>query len=116
MTRQKLQLEPPVVPSPTTLNWQVGRAVLAKHETACSRKMLIGVQTEVFPHSRGSTPFAFCRYVYPGLFAAGLLDIMSAYMLKSLPTIPKHARVLDYCSGSGWKPVLSVYHLVDVAH
>jgi len=61
MTRQKLQLEPPVVPSPTTLNW----------------------------------------YVYPGLFAAGLLDIMSAYMLKSLPTIPKHARVLDYCSGSG---------------
>ena len=41
--------------------------------------------------------------VYPGLFAGGGLDVMTAAMLRAMPTsATRHARaVLDFCSGSG---------------
>ena len=40
---------------------------------------------------------------YPGLFAGGGLDVMTAFMLRAMPTsATRHARaVLDFCSGSG---------------
>eukprot|EP00873_Tetraselmis_striata_P028881 jgi/Tetstr1/449145/TSEL_036355.t1 len=40
-------------------------------------------------------------HVAPGLFAGGGLDIMTAFLLRHMPTPPKKARVLDFCCGSG---------------
>merc|ERR1712008_203116 len=39
--------------------------------------------------------------VYPGLFAGGLLDVMTAQLLQVLPVPPPKARILDFCCGSG---------------
>ena len=41
------------------------------------------------------------RRVYPGLFAAGGLDVMTAALLRALPPPPRGANVLDFCCGSG---------------
>eukprot|EP00927_Polykrikos_kofoidii_P032645 TRINITY_DN27748_c0_g1_i1.p1 TRINITY_DN27748_c0_g1~~TRINITY_DN27748_c0_g1_i1.p1 ORF type:complete len:389 (-),score=82.31 TRINITY_DN27748_c0_g1_i1:194-1195(-) len=39
--------------------------------------------------------------VFPGLFAGGLLDVMTATLLRALPSPPSRAKVLDFCSGAG---------------
>ena len=39
--------------------------------------------------------------VYPGLFARGTLDIMTAELLASMPSLPRRSRVLDFACGSG---------------
>ena len=38
---------------------------------------------------------------YPGLFAGGRLDVMTAALLAALPPPPPHARVVDFACGSG---------------
>ena len=38
---------------------------------------------------------------YPGLFAGGGLDVMTAALCRALPAPPPRARVLDFASGSG---------------
>ena len=38
---------------------------------------------------------------YPGLFAGGGVDVMTAALLRALPAPPPGARVLDACCGSG---------------
>ncbi len=37
----------------------------------------------------------------PGLFAGGLVDVMTTALLQTMPAPPPRARVLDFCSGSG---------------
>jgi len=39
---------------------------------------------------------------YPGLFAGGGVDVMSAALLRHLPMLPERARVLDFAAGSGY--------------
>ena len=38
---------------------------------------------------------------YPGLFAGGGLDVMTAALLRALPTPPVKGAILDACCGSG---------------
>ena len=38
---------------------------------------------------------------YPGLFAGGGLDVMTAALLRALPTPPVKGAMLDACCGSG---------------
>jgi 16S rRNA (guanine1207-N2)-methyltransferase len=38
---------------------------------------------------------------WPGLFAGGGMDVMTAFLLQNLPVIADRARVLDFCAGSG---------------
>ncbi|KAL3919870.1 MAG: hypothetical protein SGPRY_005473, partial [Prymnesium sp.] len=38
---------------------------------------------------------------FPGLFAGGGLDVMTAALLEALPQPPDNARILDACCGSG---------------
>lgn len=39
--------------------------------------------------------------VYPGLFAGGTLDVMTSFLLETLPKPPEGCQVLDFASGSG---------------
>eukprot|EP00038_Savillea_parva_P002972 m.119612 g.119612 ORF g.119612 m.119612 type:complete len:1736 (+) comp11028_c1_seq1:326-5533(+) len=48
-------------------------------------------------HSHQPIPWV----TWPGLFAGGGLDIMTAFLLQHLPTLAPTSHVLDYCAGSG---------------
>ena len=37
----------------------------------------------------------------PGLFASGLVDVMTSALLSAMPPPPTRAKVLDFCAGSG---------------
>ena len=39
--------------------------------------------------------------VWPGLFAGGTLDVMTAFLLRQLPQMQAGSTVLDFCCGSG---------------
>jgi 16S rRNA (guanine1207-N2)-methyltransferase len=56
-----------------------------------------GWRAEQPPLHAAPTPWV----VYPGLFAGGGLDVMTAALLAALPPPPRRARVCDFAAGSG---------------
>jgi 16S rRNA G1207 methylase RsmC len=67
-----------------------------------ARAVLAGWRTDSTLLVPGAPSGGLPWSVYPGLFAGGGLDVMTAEMLRALPPPPRpRARVLDACCGSG---------------
>lgn len=82
--------------------YQAVRSLRGAQAAAGDRSGLAGWRTDSRLVVDGSPPAGLPWSVYPGLFAGGGLDVMTAALLRALPTPPRpRARLLDACCGSG---------------
>jgi 16S rRNA (guanine1207-N2)-methyltransferase len=74
------------------------RAARRATDAGSSKKCSVtGWRVEQPPLHGASAPWV----VYPGLFAGGGLDVMTAALLAALPAPPRRGRVCDFAAGSG---------------
>lgn len=76
--------------------------MISRNAAPCSRsKPLDWKRIQDLEHAESISPKFLQWTTWPGFFAAGLVDVMTNFLLDNLPEVPPGSTVLDWASGSG---------------